>query len=181
MTTAETWHTPLDQDTITISEALSTMESFKLNQDDVPFIIRLFENPKYRILPGAVTLANHDIIHVLLGRGLLPKDEAFVIGFTMGTTKRLTSIQKSIFRFVSRYLYPEGYSFGEEELRVFENGLNAADKMDCPDFSKLDLTKYLGYNIQRARKVLDIDYAELVKEYILEKNLYDSIESQRLL
>lgn len=178
---AETWHVPLRNDTITIRKALKTMESFKLNQQDVPFIIRLFENPKYKMLPGTVTLDNHDIIHVLLGRGLLPKDEAFVIGFTMGTTRRLTSIQKSIFRFVSRYLYPDGYRFGEEELKIFENGLNAADKMDCPDFSKLDLTKYLGYNIHRARKMLDIDCAELVKEYILEKNLYDSIESKRLL
>ena len=179
--TAETWHIPLRNDTITIRKALKTMDSFKLKQQDVPFIIRLFENPRYRLLPGAVTLACHDIIHVLLGRGLLPKDEAFVIGFTMGTTRRLTSIQKSIFRFVSGYLYPEGYSFGKEELEIFENGINAADKMDCPDFSKLDLTKYLGYNIKRARKVLRIDYAELMKDYILEKNLYDSVESKRLL
>jgi len=178
---AETWHIPLRNDTITIRKALKTMESFKLEQQDVPFIIRLFENPKYKMLPGAVSLANHDIIHVLLGRGLLPKDEAFVIGFTMGTTKRLTSIHKSIFRFVSRYLYPEGYRFGKEELEVFENGRRAAEKMDCPDFSKLDLTKYLGYNIQRARRSLDIDYAELVKEYVLEKILYDSVESKRLL
>ena len=179
--TADTWHIPLRDDNMTIRKAIKTMDGFRLHQEDVPFIIRLFENPKYKLLPGSVTLDNHDIIHVLLGRGLLPKDEAFVIGFTMGTTKRLTKIQKIIFRFASRYLYPDGYRFDGEELRIFENGIDTADRMDCPDFSKLDLTKYLGYTIQRARKVLDIDYAELVKEYILEKNLYDSVESKRLI
>ena len=178
---ADSWHIPLKQDDITIRKALKSMEGFKLHQGDVPFIIRLFENPKYDVIPGAVTLANHDIIHVLLGRGLLPKDEAFVIGFTMGTTRQLTKIQKSIFKFVSRYLYPEGYRFGKEELKVFDRGLEAADKMMCPDFSKVDLTKYLGYNIQRARRRLDIDYSELMKEYIIEKMYYDSAESQRLI
>ena len=106
---ADSWHIPLRQDDITIRKALKSMEEFKLHQGDVPFIIRLFENPKYDVIPGAVTLDNHDIIHVLLGRGLLPKHEAFVIGFTMGTTQQLTKIQKSIFKFVSRYLYCGSY------------------------------------------------------------------------
>jgi len=179
---ADTWHIPIRQDDLIIRDALKTMESFKLNQDDVPFIIRLFENPKYKLLPGAVTLKHHDIIHVLLGRGLLPKDEAFVIGFTMGTTKKLTNFQKNIFKFVSRFLYPEGYSFGVEELDVFEAGLNSADKMDCPDFSTVDFTKYLDYTILDARKELEIDYAELIKDYAIERMWYqDSVESQRLL
>ena len=178
---AETWHIPLRTHSITIRQALQTMESFKLNQEDVPFIIRLFENPKYRLLPGTVTLQCHDIIHVILGRGLLPKDEAFVVGFTMGTTKRLTSTQKHVFRFVSRYLYPAGYRFGPEELEVFESGLSTGNKMNCQDFSKLDLTKYLSYNIQEARKSLNIDYTELICRYALERAQYNSVESKRLL
>lgn len=178
----ETWHIPLRSDHLTIRKALSTMESFKLNQDDVPFVIRLFENPKYNILPGAVTLSAHDIIHVLLGRGLLPKDEAFVIGFTMGTTQQINSIHKLVFKYVTRYLYPEGYTFGPDEYEVFEAGINSADKMDCPDLSKVDLLQYLDYTIKEARERLGIDYAELIKDYAIERMWYPkSTESQRLL
>jgi hypothetical protein len=178
---AETWHISLVQDSITIREALSTMESFKLNQGDIPFVIRLFENPKYRLLPGSVTLASHDIIHVLLGRGLLPKDEAFVIGFTMGTTRRLTSIQKSIFKFVTRFLYPAGYTFGPAEHKIFEIGLRSASDMTCPDFSELDLCSYIDYTIKEGRRRLGIDVPRLMVDYGIEKSRYKSLESQRLL
>ena len=100
----------------------------------------------------------------------------------MGTTKKLTNFQKNIFKFVSRFLYPEGYSFGVEELDVFETGLNSADKMDCPDFSKVDMSKYLDYTIIDARKELQIDTTELIKDYAIERMWFqDSIESQRLI
>ena len=179
---ADNWHIPLRNDKMTILSALKSMESFKLQQTEVPFIIRLFEHPKYNILPGAVTLDNHDIIHILLGRGLLPKDEAFVIGFTMGTTKALTTIDTAIFKFVTRFLYPAGYRFGKEEHKIFHNGVNCAHRMDCPDFSKLDLTQYFNYNIKEARKELKINTDELVEEYIIESMCYEnSPESQRLL
>ena len=92
---AENWHIPLREDGQTINRALCTMDSFKLNQEDVPFIIRLFENPKYNLFPGSVTLEAHDIIHVLLGRGLLPKDEAFVILFASIKTSSKLVIPRS--------------------------------------------------------------------------------------
>ena len=53
----------------------------------MPLIIKLVENPNYKtskLFGGAVDLFTHDCIHVLLGRGLLPKDEAFVIGVLWG-------------------------------------------------------------------------------------------------
>ena len=66
------------------------MGGFKLEAENVPLIIKLVENPKYDIglFPGNISLYNHDCIHLLLGRGLRVKDEVFVIGFTMGRTKK---------------------------------------------------------------------------------------------
>ena len=60
-----------------------------LGQDSIPLIIKLVENPKYftsRLFTGAVNLFTHDCIHIVLDRGLLVKDEAFVIGYTMGSS-----------------------------------------------------------------------------------------------
>ena len=179
--TAETWHIPLGRSYYTIRQALNTMDSFKLSQDDVPFIIRLFENPKYNLLPGAVTLQNHDIIHVLLSRGLLVKDEAFVIGFTMGTARRLNVLNKAIFKFVTRYLYPAGYKFYTDEFEIFEQGIRCAKKMGCKSFARMDLTKYLDYTIENARNELGIDIDILREAYAIEYDKFDSPESQRLL
>ena len=71
----------------------------KLEAEDVPLIIKLVENPKYDIglFAGNVSLYNHDCIHLLLGRGLRVKDEAFVIGFTMGSTKKMCGVGGAIF------------------------------------------------------------------------------------
>ena len=84
---------------------IKEMEPFKLHQEDVPLIIKLVENPNYatsKLFTGAVDLFTHDCIHALLGRGLLPKDEAFVIGFTMGSTKKMSRWRKSLFLFWGR-------------------------------------------------------------------------------
>ena len=85
------WHIPLSTTGLTIEDGLDSMGGFKLEAEDVPFIIKLVENPKYDIglFAGNVSLYNHDCIHLLLGRGLRVKDEAFVIGFTMGSTKKI--------------------------------------------------------------------------------------------
>ena len=93
---------------------------------------------------------------MLLGRGLLPKDEAFVIGFTMGAAQ-VSAIQKSIFKFVSKFLYPDGYRFAAQDLNIFENGAHCAEIIDCSDISKVDLTQYTGYTIENARRELGID------------------------
>ena len=88
---AEKWHHKLKEDG-QLCEVLDKMFDFKLHPKDVPLIIKLTENPKYsssRVFTGAVDLFTHDCIHVLLGRGLLLKDEAFVIGYTMGSAKRM--------------------------------------------------------------------------------------------
>ena len=175
------WHIPLGRSYYTVRQALYTMHKFKLNQDDIPFIIKLFENPKYNLLPGAVTLDNHDIIHVLLSRGVLVKDEAFVIGFTMGSTNKLNMLNRAIFKFVTRFMYPKGYNFYGDEFDIFERGVDCAREMGCPDLSKLDLTQFLDYTIERAREELNIDIKILMRAYTYEKNRYNAPECQRLL
>ena len=183
---AEAWHVPLFSNGKKLKTALKEMDDWRLESKDIPWIIKAIENPKsllceFGIFPGCVNLFSHDCIHIILGRGILPKDEAFVIGFTMGTTRRVTSIQKSIFKFVTRFLYPEGYTFGPDEHKIFEIGLRSAGSMPCPDFSKLDLTTFTRYTIKEARKRLGIDVPRLIADYTVERSRYASSESQRLL
>ena len=83
-------------------------------QGQIHWFVWLLENPSSPIsLTGAVDLYNHDIIHILLNRGMEVKDEAMVIGFTMGNSKSTSSWVRWLVEFCARYLYPEGYSFDD--------------------------------------------------------------------
>ena len=162
---------------------IKEMEPFKLHQEDVPLIIKLVENPKYKtskLFTGAVDLFTHDCIHAVLGRGLLPKDEAFVIGYTMGSGKKMARWRRNLFMFVSKHFYPEGYKFGEEERLVFNLAVLAGSQCSV-DLSSVDFKKLLDLRISEIRRDLQISY-EIIKHcYGLEKKCFKSIESRRLL
>ena len=167
-----------------LSHCLETMEDFKLKQSDIPLIIRLAENPEYltsRLFTRAVDLFTHDCIHALLGRGLLLKDEAFVIGYTMGSEKRMSNFKKILFLFACRYLYPEGYRFYKEERSVFNKALEMG--RECPtNLTEVDFKNYLERPLSETRAELGIDTEAINKYYQEEKELFpNSKESQRLL
>ena len=180
---AREWQPPSLSSSRLLYKVIEEMEPFKLCQEDVPLSIKLTENPKYftsRLFTGAVDLFAHDCIHILLRRGLLVKDEAFVIGYTMGSSKKMRRWRRNLFMFISKYLYPEGYKFGEEERFVFYCGVMAGEK--CPtDLSKVNFKKLLHYKIQGVREKLGIDKELLKCYYCFEKKCFpQSLESQRL-
>jgi hypothetical protein len=97
-------------------------DSYK-NQSEIHWFVWLIENPKSPIsLTGAIDLYNHDIIHILLDRGMLNRDEAMVIGFTMGNSETTSSWVRWLFEFCARHLYPVSYRFNERDLLEFEKG-----------------------------------------------------------
>jgi hypothetical protein len=179
---AEAWHPKLSSSRRKLNSILKEMELFKLRQENIPLIIKLVENPNHKtsgLFGGAVNLFNHDCIHVLLGRGLLVKDEAFVIGYTMGSTKGMKRWKRNLFMFMSKYFYPEGYRFGEEERFVFNMGVMAGSLCHT-DLSQINFKKYLNKQIGTIRKELKIDIDFLEKYYSLEKKCFNNTESQRL-
>jgi hypothetical protein len=179
---ASNWSHPLSKGSEPLYKVLDGMQEFKLAQEDVPLIIKLTENPKYftsKLFTGAVDLFSHDCIHVILGRGLLPKDEAFIIGYTMGSGKKMSRWRRNLFLWVCKYLYPEGYKFNEEERYVFYSGVMAGSR--CPtDLSKVNFKELSDYKVQGIREKLGIDKELLKCYYCTEKRLFDDKESQRL-
>ena len=179
---AANWHHPLSKGSNNLKTVLDGMKEFKLAQEDVPLIIKLTENPKYftsKLFTGAVDLFSHDCIHVLLGRGLLPKDEAFVIGYTMGSGKKMSRWRRNLFLWICKYLYPEGYKFTEEERYIFYSGVMAGSRCSA-DLSKVQFDKLQNMKIDYIRKLLGIDKELLKCYYCTEKRLFDGKESQRL-
>ena len=180
---SDRWHVRLGRE-ITLKEAKKTMEAFALAQEDVPLIIKLTENPKYftsKLFTGAVDLFAHDCIHIILGRGVLVKDEAFVIGYTMGSAKKMRRWRRNLFMWVCKYFYPEGYEFGEEERFVFYNGVMAGSKCEA-DLTKVNFKALMDrdLSLSEIRRLMGIDTDLLRCYYCTEKRLFKDIESQRL-
>ena len=99
----------------------------------------------------------------------------------MGSTNKLNMLNRAVFKFVTRFLYPSGYNFYTDEFEIFERGVDCARETGCPDLSKLDLTRYLDYTIEKTRQELSIDIDILKRAYAYEKIKFNAPECQRLL
>lgn len=180
------WFIPISQKSQTLGDAFDEMKKIALPQDSIPFIVQMVENPKFDlpgidIFDGATDLETHDYIHLLLGRGVLPKDEAFVLGFTMGSTNRVGSLDEKIYGLFSKYLYPKAYRFSDEDFEVYRDAVRLGFISDCTPLNSVDYPSLSGLTLEDARKEIGIESALLEAYYQIEKKRYpDSFESQRL-
>jgi len=157
------WSPGLDTDDMTLAEVLATMPA--ANADEVPEIIKKYENPDSPdALPGAITLARHDCIHVLVGRGLHVQDEAFVIGATMGAASDITEDVVDFFIDVSTTQYPKHWRFEAEHIPSYKLGVGfAIDNLPGKDLHLIPLEEAPWQNktVARARRDLGIVKEEL--------------------
>jgi len=183
----QNWHIPLNEKDKNLCKVYTLFqEQYSHSQEDIPLIIQLVENPKYDIpginfFNGATDLKTHDYIHILLARGLLSKDEAFVLGFTMGSTNKVSSTEEKIYAFVSQYLYPNVYQFSKEDIEVFKDAVRLGYICDCKPLDQVDYESLRGLSIEEARQEVGIPSDLLYAYYKIEKKRYpNSMESQRL-
>lgn len=162
------WFPGLDNDHRTLREVLSELPAAPATA--IPWIVRLFENPQgWLRLHGAVNLKNHDMIHVLLGRGLLDQDEAFVIGFTMGSTKAVSPLERWFFKFAVSRLYPEPYRISKKTLAAYDLGLEAGEECGVKNLHLVLREDMLDRPLGETRRELQIDTQRLRQFYARER------------
>ena len=171
------WHFPLDDETTTLRETLAQAEEHLFEQDDVPLIVQIVENPRFKIpwvnlLRGRVDLHDHDCIHALLGRGLLAKDEAFVIGFTMGSTNRITTAQAKLYELAARYLYPGTYRFTDDDVHIFQDAVALGFVSDCTPLDQVDYRAMMHMSLGEVRRAVGLETALLKAYYAIEAKRY---------
>jgi len=111
----------------------------------------------------------------------MSKDEAFVLGFTMGSTNKLSATEEKIYAFVSQYLYPDVYQFDTEDIEVFKDAVRLGYICDCQPLDKVDYESLRDLSIEEARQKVGIS-SDLLRAYFsIEKKRYPNArESQRL-
>ena len=174
------WFPGLDNDHLTLREVLATLPAAPPGA--IPWIVRTFENPRgWLRLHGAVDLANHDRIHVLLGRGLLDQDEAFVIGFTMGSTKAVSRLERAFFKYVVSHVYPNPYRIPSRILAAYDLGLEAGRALGVRNIHLALRDDMLDRPLGALRRELGIDVERLREFYARERAaLPDTPASRRL-
>ncbi|UJB68310.1 hypothetical protein HRE53_17335 [Acaryochloris sp. 'Moss Beach'] len=129
-----------------------------IQQSEVPWIIWLLENPDSPLaLAGAIPLKEHDYLHLLLNRGKSPEDEAFIIGFTMGNDSSLHPIHLGIFKFVSRFLYPQDYRFTQHHCQIFDTGVKQGKQLQTKNLCRFDFSSVETSSLEELRAILTID------------------------
>lgn len=181
------WHVPLGEASMTLQAALDSLHRLGEKQESIPLIVRMLENPRFHIpgitlFHGAVDLHHHDCIHILLGRGLLPKDEAFAIGFTMGSTRDVSTTEERLFAWIARTLYPRVYRFGDEEVRVFRDAVHIGMVTGCQRLDRVEFDAWRDRPLAEMRAALGVDTNLLRACFAIENRRYpDAPESRRLL
>ena len=181
------WYIPLAQDDVTLAQALAFLRVVGAPPQKIPLIIQIMENPKFNIagktlFHGAVTLHQHDCIHIVLGRGLLPKDEAFTIGFTMGSTHQITSTEENLFALIAQNFYPDIYKFSAEDAEIFHDAIKIGAISRCAPLTKFDFDAVAQFTLKEIRDHLAIETGLLNAYFGIEKQRYaHCIESLRLL
>lgn len=181
------WYIPYQQDSIRLRQAKQSMGSVQAQEDEIPLMVQLVENPRYqipgfRLFHGAVDLEQHDFIHIILGRGLLEKDEAFTIGFTMGTTNKVTTTEEILYSMIAQYLYPRVYKFDKNDIEVFRNAVRLGYISSCVPLDEFDFKPCLDMTLAEVRQQLGIERELLLAYYKIEQQRYPGVkECERLL
>lgn len=164
------WHewNPGDySENTSLAEVLNSMPPSPIG--GIPRIIQLFENPTSPYcLSGPTDLRTHDIIHILLGRGMLQQDEAFVIGYSMGNAYNASALDRMWFLKIATNNYPHPFTFSKTDAQVynlaFDFGLSSKEK----DIHNLDVSKLLSASVLSVRQKYDLSKDKLVGFYTRE-------------
>ncbi len=175
------WNPGLDNDDQPLKAVRDTLPGAP--PEEISWLVRLMENPESPLaLTGAVSLERHDCIHILLGRGLLNQDEAFVIGYTMGTAKQdLRAFEIFLFKKVARHLYPTPYRLTKADLKAYQLGVAAGRAAKAHKIYDFPFEDHDNTPLGELRTLAGVDKTALRTAYAEEKNLLpDTKASQHL-
>jgi hypothetical protein len=164
------WNPFLLDESLSITATLSTMPGSPIKK--IPFYVWLFENPSSPFrLAGATNLPEHDISHVVLGRGLLLQDEAFVIGFAMGNASDCSGWDRLIFEFAGRFIYQKPFRFRASDELAFDLAFDIGQSFNEKGLFMHPAESLLELSLGDVRRAMGLTKDVLTNWYLMEINL----------
>jgi hypothetical protein len=185
MASQHDWYIPLHQTAMSLGEALATLPPAETG--DLPLMLRLQRDPVLSFLGQLVFRVGIDrpqcyCIHILLGRGLLPLDQAFALGFTIASSKKGSLPEHRLNAEIARYFNRSETGLDENENAVFREGIKLAYMSFCAPLDDFDFEPWHGRSLAELREAVGLENELLLAYYAVERHRYPhSPESQRLL
>jgi quaternary ammonium compound-resistance protein SugE len=136
----------------------------------IPWYVRLVSDPRGPLAaPGSLALLERRCIHILLGRGLTSRDQAFVAGFTAGTTRPGRRWRLRLFRFYMRHLCPRSARWSRAEDEIFAYGFEAGRRGATSPLHRAPFLGLMDRPLAEIREALGLDVDYLYLRYDLER------------
>ena len=186
MSLQQDWHIPFHQNDLSLQTALTSVPPPSALVE-LPLMLRLQRDPVLSFLGQLVFRAGldrhqHDCIHILLGRGLLGMDQAFALGFTLGSSKKGSMPEHKLHGEVGRHFYKNVSLFSESESVVFKDGIKLAYLSFCAPLDKFDFTPWHDQSLRQLREAIGLEPELLQAYFAVEKHRFPhALASQRLL
>jgi hypothetical protein len=142
--------------------------------------IQKYEAKGSRLAPsGAVSLEEHDLLHVLLGLQLLEAQhpcarlsENFLTGFQFGGDPNFTPNQSKRFLRAARFKFPDSYRVTTKGQKYYEEGLRLGREwLMASDHKSLGL--FLEQAVQENRPLKDV----MQEFYMVSKDYYTRLQT----
>lgn len=185
MTSQQDWYIPLHQDSISLGEALASVPPVKT--EELPLMLRLQRDPVLSFLGQLVFRSGVDqqqyyCIHILLGRGLLPLDQAFALGFTIASCQKGSLPEHRLNAEIARNFTRSETRISENENAVFKEGIKLAYMSFCAPLDDFDFEPWHASTLRELRDAVGLETDLLLAYCAVEKHRYPHVhESQRLL
>lgn len=171
---------------MSLGEALASLPSTQA-AGELPLMLRLQRDPVLSFLGQLVFRVGIDqhqyqCIHILLGRGFLPMDQAFVLGFTIASTQKGSLPEHRLNAEITRHFSRSEIQLSGSENAVFKEGIKLAYMSSCAPLDDFEFEPWHACSLGDLRDAVGLETELLRAYYLLEKHHYPhSRESQRLL
>ncbi|MEJ2391618.1 MAG: hypothetical protein P8019_09505 [Gammaproteobacteria bacterium] len=185
MNSQQDWHIPLHQESMTLADALASLPAQE--RRELPLMLRMQRDPELSFLSklafrAGIDQRQHDCIHILLGRGLLPMDQAFVLGFTIASSKKGSLPEHRLNAEIGRHQARCDSLFSDSERSVFREGIKLAYMSFCAPLDGFDFQPWQNQSLRELREAVGLEAELLLAYFAVEKHRYPhSPASQRLL
>ena len=165
------WNPGLSNDELSLRAVFDTLP--EAGPDEIEQMLRLLQHPSSPYAKSPLErLRSHDCIHILLGRGLLNQDVAFVLGYTMGSAKDHPDDQQvQQFRSAARLLYKPPYRMTENDLTAFDVAFAVGNASGYRHIHQFDFDQAMDVDLGDVRQELGIDIKALKASFREERLL----------
>jgi len=159
----QAWKPEFDEDR-RLKDVLAEMP--RDNANKIPWQVWLLENPDSPInFPGAISLYRHDCMHVLLCASFWAEDEAFVVGFTMGTANWRWKWMLKLFLWLTTWFYPGEYRWNKALKQDFLNGFYKGQRSGMRNLHEFPFEHYENVTLKELRNIVGVTWIDSPVSY----------------